>query len=87
MIDVYDTYARMPDNSLIHFDVLVKPEVSQEKVLGFAKEYLKSIGKNIDDISFDKCRFCHSESGNPKVHTAIDTQGYYILPLEGCPKE
>ncbi len=84
-IDVFDTYADKKSGEIMHFDVLVPHGTSGELAYEYAQSWLKSI--NATDVSLEQkhCRFCHSQMSNPTVEAAIESEGYYILQLEGCP--
>lgn len=50
----------------------------------YASEWLASRGVQDADVSQSRCQFCHSEPGHPEVTAAIERQGYFIIPLQGC---
>lgn len=83
-VDVYDTHAHTTDGQVLHFDVLL-PSGSGERALEYAREWLQSIGIGIDRITLDQCRFCHSEAATPEVQRQLESKGYFILQMEGCP--
>ncbi len=85
-IDVYDTYAPSRQGRVMHFDVLVSQGVAAEDALRYAQEWLASVGEDGNALKQDRCRFCHTESAEPKVQQAIAATGYYILQMEGCPR-
>lgn len=87
MIEVHDTYARSQDGRLVHFDVLVNPGTSDADIKKYANQYLESIVKGTDlTLEIARCNYCHSEPGNKEIDDAIEKNGHYILPLEGCPR-
>ncbi|MGE8498798.1 MAG: DUF2024 family protein [Pseudomonas sp.] len=82
-VNVFDTHVRTGDGRYLHFDVLTdNRDVDQAGV--YAAEWLTSRGIQAADISQSRCQFCHSEFASPAVAEAIEKQGYFILPLEGC---
>ena len=84
-LDVYDTYARTADGTLMHFDVLVPKEQTQDPHL-YATQWLDNLGISDNQVSLELCRFCHSESSvNPEIERRIARDGYFILQMEGCP--
>ena len=69
----------------MHFDVITdKNDI--EKVIMFAKEWLKSIGENDVKVTTEECRFCHTQSVSEEVEIEIMTNGYFIAKMEGCPE-
>lgn len=82
-VDVYDTYAHTTGGHQLHFDVLL-PSGNAERITEYAHEWLQSIGVSIDSITLDQCRFCHTETANPEVQRQLETNGYFILQMEGC---
>jgi len=84
-LDVYDTYATLPDGTRMHFDVLL-PEGDDVSIAeSRARQWLKQIGLQADVIRLDRCRFCHSEAANPETENDVERLGYAILQMEGCP--
>lgn len=83
-IDVHDTYARTDQGELLHFDVLL-PAGQIDLAERIARQWLNSIGLESQQISLERCRYCHSESANPEIQQEINQQGYAIIPMEGCP--
>lgn len=83
--DVFDTYVTKTDGQLMHFDIIVPSGTDTLTVLGFGQQYLAQVGAQSSQVTTDQCRFCHVEQATPEMASAIDQQGYYILPMEGCP--
>jgi len=84
-VKIYDTHVNTKD-AYYHFDVVAK-EASQTEIERYAKEYLKAIGVSDADITQECCQFCHEELANQGAIDAIERRGYYIIPMQGCPKE
>jgi len=84
-VKVYDTHVNTKD-AYYHFDVVVK-NASQIDVEKYAKKYLNDIGIEDAEITQERCQFCHEELANQGAIDAIGAQGYYIIPMQGCPKE
>ena len=84
-IDVFDTYVTHPDGNIMHFDVLLPEGSSNDKAAHYAMEWLKEMGIQSDDISLNRCSYCHSETAYPEIETTLKTKGYFILQMEGCP--
>lgn len=85
-IDVYDTYFRASDGHMMHFDVLVPNGTESAVAYSFAQKWLKSIGENPATLHVERCNFCHTEHIRPDWKKDIDSKGYYILKMEGCPE-
>ena len=83
--DVFDAYVTRPDGRLMHFDVIVPSDTSQAAALAFGQAYLTSVGVTDSRVTADRCRFCHVEQATAEMEEAIAEQGYFILPMEGCP--
>ncbi len=84
-VHIYDTHVKTDEGQYYHFDVLVS-DTSKDKATEFAALYLKSIGVEGADIQQQSCNFCHSELANPSVQQQLRTQGFSIIPMQGCPK-
>ncbi|CAG7856583.1 hypothetical protein MCAMS1_01123 [biofilm metagenome] len=82
---VYDTYAKAANGRIMHFDVVLD-EQDQDKALKYAKAWLASIGYADAVVTQENCAFCHSTAAPPELREEINSQGYAILKLEGCPK-
>jgi hypothetical protein len=83
--DVFDAYVTRPDGRLMHFDVIVPAGASQVEALAFGQAYLTSVNVMDSVVTAERCRFCHAEQATPEMARAIAAQGYYVLPMEGCP--
>ena len=83
-VKIYDTHMNSKD-AYYHFDVVVK-DASQVEIEGYAKAYLEAIGVEYTHITQKRCQFCHEELANQEAIDAINNEGYYIIPMQGCPK-
>lgn len=83
-VKIYDTHVNTK-NAYYHFDVLVS-EKRQEEVEAYAKIYLEEIGVTFENITQNRCLFCHEEVADEEVIQNIKNNGYHIIPMEGCPK-
>jgi len=79
-IHIYDTHVHTDSGEYVHFDVLVNDE-NINNVKQYAESYLASLGISIDNISQNRCDFCHSEIASPEVQQNILEQGYSIIQL------
>ncbi len=82
---VFDTYAKTAQGKIMHFDVVLD-EIDATKALGYAKTWLESIGVHDAVVTQENCIFCHSIETPSELLKQIDSQGYAIYKLEGCPK-
>ena len=84
-IDVYDTYATSKKGNTIHFDVFLQHGGKKETALHYAKQFFESIGESSEGLKSERCSFCHTESANQSISEEIESAGYFILQMEGCP--
>jgi len=61
-------------------------EIGSSEALGYAKTWLESIGVHDAVVTQENCVFCHSAETPAELLKQIDSQGYAIYKLEGCPK-
>jgi hypothetical protein len=84
-IDVYDTYVRTSAGDLLHFDVLL-PIGESKKVKQYAGEWLESIGEIPQEINFESCRYCHTETATEDIQQRILQHGYFIIQMGSSPR-
>jgi hypothetical protein len=84
-IDVFDSYSQSKSGQLMHFDILVPKGTAKEDALSYGRDWLNKIGEESEGLAAARCNYCHSEMADPAVTTEINTQGYYILKMQGCP--
>ncbi|WP_394752966.1 DUF2024 family protein [Crenothrix sp.] len=82
---VFDTYAKTAQGRIMHFDVVLDDK-DPVKALACAKAWLDTIGIQDAVVTQENCVFCHSTEAPPALRKQIDSQGYAIYKLEGCPK-
>ncbi len=85
-VDVYDTYATSASRTTIHFDVLVPTETSSETAFAYARQWLDKVGLGDAELKQSRCNFCHSEKADARVVSDIETDGFHIIRMEGCPQ-
>lgn len=83
--DVFDTYVTREDGQRMHFDVFLPAGGSKDTAKQFAMKWLAEMKISTDNIQLDSCEYCHSEQATPEVAQALETQGYAILQMQGCP--
>jgi Domain of unknown function (DUF2024) len=83
-IHVYDTYVEAKDGHTMHFDVITNVK-DHPKAIQYAKEWLKTIGEADSKVSTEECQFCHSQGAPEPIAKEIQTKGYFIQKMEGCP--
>ena len=82
-IDVYDTFASSKKGNTIHFDVLLTSGGKKENASKYARVFLEKIGEAAEAL--DSFIFCHSEKADAEVEKQIQSDGHYIVPIDGCP--
>lgn len=83
-IHVFDTYVKATDGHTMHFDVITDVN-DNEKAIGFAKEWLKSVGEENAKVTTEECQFCHTQGAPEPISDQIKEKGYFIQKMEGCP--
>jgi len=83
-IDVYDTFASSKKGNKIHFDVLLPSDGNKYDAPKYAMAFLEKIGEAPEAL--DSCKFCHSEKANAEFEKQLNSDGYYIVPIDGCPE-
>jgi hypothetical protein len=69
------------EGGTMHFDVIVPRGESHERVLGFGREHLKTVGQEGQTLTTKECEFCHLESASAEIERVINQRGYYINEL------
>ena len=82
-IDVNDTIASSKKGNTIHFDVLLPSGGNKEAASEYARVFLVKIGEVAEAL--DSCKICHSEKADAEVEKQIQSDGHYIVPIDGCP--
>ncbi|HAO80034.1 MAG TPA: DUF2024 domain-containing protein [Verrucomicrobia subdivision 3 bacterium] len=80
-IAVYDTHVLKKNGGTMRFDVIVPQGESHERVLGFGREHLKTVGQEGQTLTTKECEFCHVESASSEIERAISQHGYYVKEL------
>jgi hypothetical protein len=84
-VSVWDTYVQKKDRKIMHFDILVPSSVKDPALIfGYGKSYLEQKGQEGQKLSFKECSYCHMENAGPEIEEAINSNGYYIIEMEGC---
>ena len=81
-IDVYDTFASSKKGNTIHFDVLLPSGGNKEDASEYARVFLEKIGEAAEAL--DSCKFCQPEKADVEVEKQIQSDGHYIVPIDGC---
>ena len=84
-VDVYDTYATSKTGHTIHFDVLLASPSKASSAYEFALKWLNDIGEKDAELRQSRCNYCHSENASKAVIVDIESNGFHILQMEGCP--
>lgn len=84
-VSVWDTYVKREDDRVMHFDILVPSDLTDEqKIFSFGADYLKSKDIPERELSTKECRFCHIAKASDEVIAAIEQKGYFIIEMENC---
>lgn len=84
-ISVWDTYVKLDDGKMMHFDIIVSSNLTDEKVIfSYGQEYLNLKHIKSSGITTNECRFCHIEQATGEMIEQIQNRGYYILEMENC---
>lgn len=82
---VWDTYVQREDGKVMHFDILVPNEVTDEKtIFGYGKQYLNSKPFGTKHLTAKECKFCHIEQATKQIISSIQNEGYHIIEMENC---
>ena len=85
-IYVFDTFATAASGRILHFDVVLAVN-DPAQALESARDWLLSIGETQAIVNSENCAYCHAEpTAPPDLLKQIQTRGYAIYKLEGCPK-
>ncbi|WP_046745435.1 DUF2024 family protein [Kordia zhangzhouensis] len=84
-VAVWDTYVQREDGKIMHFDILVPSETTnQYTVFEFGKHYVKSKPFRSNQLSTKECKFCHIEQATEEVIASIKKVGFHIIEMENC---
>ena len=84
-ISVWDTYVKREDQKMMHFDILVPSDITNEQIIfDYGRAYLASKNFSTGTLSSRECRFCHVEQASEAVIECIRENGYYIIEMENC---
>ena len=84
-VNVWDTYVTKKDGGVMHFDIIAPVKiVDTMTIYNYGKKYLKSKGQEGQPLTSKQCRLCHIEHLRPAWEKEINTNGYFIIEMEGC---
>lgn len=84
-VSVWDTFVKREDGKVMHFDILVPSELSDEvTIIGFGKQYLKTKWFRTNQLSAKECSFCHLEKADEQIVASIQNAGFHIIEIENC---
>tara|TARA_B100000809_G_C15098274_1_gene515866 strand:+ start:1344 stop:1607 length:264 start_codon:yes stop_codon:yes gene_type:complete len=84
-IAVWDTYVEKEDGGIMHFDILVPDNVTNEQtIFNFGKNYLKTKSFKIVQLTSGECRLCHVEQATEEMISSIEKNDYFIIEIENC---
>lgn len=84
-VSVWDTYVKRDDGKWMHFDILVPNDlINENTILEYGNQYLQNKPFNTEQLSTQKCRFCHVEQASEDMIAQINKKGFYIIEIEHC---
>lgn len=84
-VSVWDTYVQREDGNVMHFDILVPNEITDEEtIFDFGRQYLKTKSFGTKHLTAKECRFCHIEQANEQIISSIENVGFHIIEMENC---
>lgn len=84
-VAVWDTYVQREDGNIMHFDILVPDNVTNEQtIFDYGRNYLNTKEFKTGSLTSKECRLCHIEQATEEIISSIDKQGYFIIEMENC---
>ncbi|TYA56328.1 DUF2024 family protein [Formosa maritima] len=84
-VSVWDTYVQRKDGNIMHFDILVPNNITDEEIIiNFGKLYLKSKPFETGKLTSSECNFCHVEQATDDIVKNIEKLGFHIIEMEHC---
>jgi hypothetical protein len=83
-ISVYDTFVTNKENQIMHFDILIEENDTQENAHKYGQDYLKTKGLTDYPLTTKECSFCHMEQAPEEVEREVKEKGYFIIEMENC---
>jgi aminoglycoside N3'-acetyltransferase len=84
-VAVWDTYVEKEDGNIMHFDILVPDNITNEQtIFNLGKSYLKTKSFKTGQLTSNECRLCHIEQATEEIVLSIEKKGYYIIEMENC---
>jgi len=84
-IAVWDTYVVQHDQKIMHFDILVSSDTTDEQtIFGYGEQYLRTRSFATGEITARECKFCHIEHADENTIQSILQHGFAIIEMENC---
>ena len=84
-VAVWDTYVKREDGNMMHFDILVPDNITNEQtIFNYGKDYLNTKTFKTTQLTANECRLCHIEQATEEIVLSIEKKGYYIIEMENC---
>ncbi|QIE58058.1 DUF2024 family protein [Rasiella rasia] len=84
-IAVWDTYVKREDGKVMHFDILVPKNITDETtIIAHGKSYLETKAFATNQLTANECRLCHFEQATQDIILSIQQKGYAIIEMENC---
>ncbi len=84
-VAVWDTYVKREDGAIMHFDILVPDNLTNEQtIFNFGMDYLKTKSFKTGKLTSNESRLCHIEQATKEMISSIESKGYFIIEMENC---
>jgi len=84
-VAVWDTYVTRKDGKVMHFDIIVPADLTDEKIiLAYGREYLKTKDQEGQPLTSEESKYCHTEKIKSTWEADIREKGYFISEMENC---
>lgn len=84
-VAVWDTYVQKKDGTIMHFDIIVPAEMTDEQTIyEYGRAFLGTKGQEGQNLTAKECVFCHVEAVRSSWEENIRKHGYHIYEMENC---
>lgn len=84
-VSVWDTYVKREDQTIMHFDILVPDNITDEAIIHeYGRQYLAKKPFKTENLTSSECRFCHIEQAPLRIQEKILKTGFDIIEIENC---
>lgn len=84
-IAVWDTYVTRKDGKIMHFDILVDENLTDENtIFEYGRSYLNTMQQEGQPLTSKECAFCHIEKAPNEIELEVLKNGFAIIEMENC---